>query len=247
MSPPWEATLRLICFLGVLMTMTLWEIAAPRRPLTARKSTRWPVNLGLMAFNTVLVRLCLPVSAVAMAHYANERGWGFLNLLAWPPLVKDAFGIVVLDCLIYVQHVLFHAVPWLWRIHRLHHADVDLDVTTAVRFHTLEILLSAFVKVAAVLVIGCSVTGVVLFEILLNVMAMFNHSNAKLPLGIDRVLRCIVVTPDMHRVHHSADSQEGNHNFGFNLSWWDFLWRTYRAQPAAGHQGMRIGINDGAI
>lgn len=247
MSPDWEPSLRLICFLSVICLMSLWEIAAPRRVLTVTRTARWPTNLGLMAFNTALVRLCLPISAVAAAYYANERGWGLLNLVNGPSWLKDLVAVVVLDFLIYLQHVMFHAVPWLWQIHRLHHADVDLDVTTAVRFHTLEILLSAVLKVGAVFLIGCSVTAVIVFEVLLNAMALFNHSNAALPVGIDRVLRNILVTPDMHRVHHSTDPKEHQRNFGFNLSWWDFWLRTYQAQPVAGHQNMRIGLDSDSV
>ena len=224
MSPEWESTLRLTCFLTVLVCMTLWEIAVPRRVLRARKSTRWTVNLGLMVLNTALVRICLPITAVAAAQFV--------------------IAVIVLDFLIYGQHVVFHSVPWLWRFHRWHHRDVDVDVTTGVRFHSVEILLSALVKVAAVIAIGCSVTAVILFEIVLNSMAMFNHSNAKMPTSIDRLLRIIIVTPDMHRVHHSSNPVDHNHNFGFGVSCWDYWLRTYQARSVAGSDEFDIGLKN---
>ena len=244
MSPEWESTLRLTCFLTVLVCMTLWEIAVPRRVLRARKSTRWTVNLGLMVLNTALVRICLPITAVAAAQYADDRHWGLLHLVTWPAAVKVVIAVIVLDFLIYGQHVVFHSVPWLWRFHRWHHRDVDVDVTTGVRFHSVEILLSALVKVAAVIAIGCSVTAVILFEIVLNSMAMFNHSNAKMPTSIDRLLRIIIVTPDMHRVHHSSNPVDHNHNFGFGVSCWDYWLRTYQARSVAGSDEFDIGLKN---
>ncbi len=245
MSSEWESTLRLICFLTVLVSMTLWEIAAPRHHLTARKSARWTVNLGLMIVNTALVRICLPITAVGAAQfYVEDRNWGLLQLVTWPAVVKVVISVIALDFLIYGQHVLFHSVPWLWRFHRLHHRDVDLDVTSGVRFHSVEILLSAILKVAAVIVIGCPVTGVILFEILLNSMAMFNHSNARIPASIDRLLRLIIVTPDMHRVHHSSDPVDHNHNFGFSVSCWDYLLRTYQAQSVGGTDEFTVGLKN---
>lgn len=237
-----EFTVRLGSFALVLLSMALWELLAPRRRLTAGKPLRWLSNLGLVAMNTALARLVVPLSAVAMAELAATHGWGLLNWIQWPVWLELMLAVVALDLAIYLQHVMFHAVPVLWRLHLVHHADLDIDVTTGLRFHTLEILLSMLIKAAAVLVLGPSVWAVVIFEVVLNATSMFNHSNVKMPLWLDRVLRLIVVTPDMHRVHHSALQRETNSNYGFNLPWWDFLLGTYRDQPEAGHETMTIGL-----
>jgi len=238
-----EAGVRIGCFAGVLLVMTIWELLAPRRALTVRKSPRWFSNLGLVAFNGVLVRLVVPLSALGTAELTRDRGWGLLNQWPVPVWVRFVVAVAALDFAIYVQHVLFHAVPMLWRLHMVHHADLDFDVTTGLRFHTIEILISTFIKIAVVFALGPPVWAVLTFEILLNGVSMFNHSNARIPPRLDRLLRTFVVTPDMHRVHHSVDRREANTNFGFNLPWWDFLLRTYRAQPAAGHDGMQIGVS----
>lgn len=237
-----EATIRLGAFLSVLTIMGVWELVAPRRELTARKTPRWATHLGLVALNTFMARLVLPVTAVTAAATAEGAGWGALRQVAWPDWVEIALALVALDLIIYASHVLFHRVPLLWRLHRVHHADLDLDVTSGVRFHTLEILASALLKVAAVVALGASPTAVVLFEVLLNATALFNHSNVRLAAPLDRCLRCVLVTPDMHRVHHSVRREETNSNYGFNIPWWDYLFRTYHAQPADGHQGMTIGL-----
>jgi len=242
MSNEFEIAVRLGFFGGVLLVMTLWELLAPRRPLTVRKAPRWASNLGLVALNIVLARLLIPVTAVAAAIVAQSRGWGVLHLIDWPFWVELVLALLVFDLTIYLQHVLFHAVPLLWRLHLVHHADLDFDVTTGLRFHTLEILLSALIKLAAVVVIGPSAMAVVIFEVLLNATAMFNHSNVQMPAWLDTALRWLVVTPDMHRVHHSVIRREANSNFGFNLPWWDFLLGTYRGQPHEGHDGMTIGV-----
>ena len=237
-----ELTIRGAAFIAVLVPMALWEIAAPRRPLSDSKSLRWFSNLGIVLLNSVMLRLVLPVGAVALALLASERGWGLLNNLALPYVPSVVVSIVVLDFVIYVQHVLFHAIPALWKLHMMHHADVDFDVTTGIRFHPIEIFLSMLIKFGAVAALGPPALGVLIFEIVLNATAMFNHSNVRLPLGLDRVLRLLVVTPDMHRVHHSVVREEANSNFGFNLPWWDRLLGTYTAQPVEGHQGMTIGL-----
>lgn len=242
MSEQLEITVRLAFFGGVLLVMTLWELLAPRRRLTVRKSPRWASNLGLVALNVVLARLLIPTTAVAAAFVAQSRGWGLLHLIDWPTWVEVVLAVLAFDLAIYLQHVMFHAVPALWRLHMVHHADLDFDVTTGLRFHTLEILLSALIKLAVVVVVGPAVVAVVIFEVLLNATAMFNHSNVQMPARLDMLLRRLFVTPDMHRVHHSVIRREANSNFGFNLSWWDFLLGTYRAQPAMGHEGMTIGI-----
>ncbi|MDH4248797.1 MAG: sterol desaturase family protein [Deltaproteobacteria bacterium] len=238
-----EPQLRLILFAGILSLMALWEVLAPRRVRGQSRWLRWSNNLGLVVLNTLLVRLLIPVLAVEMALRAESAGWGLLNQGGLPYGVGVILAVVALDLVIYLQHVLFHAVPLLWRLHRLHHADTDFDVTTGSRFHPVEILLSMGIKLAAVSALGAPPEAVVLFEILLNGTAMFNHANVRLPLGVDRVLRQWVVTPDMHRVHHSVRPEETNSNFGFNLPWWDRLFGTYRAQPREGHEGMTIGLD----
>jgi len=177
------------------------------------------------------------------ALVAEEHGWGLLNVFPLPPWLALVVAVLALDLVIYLQHVMFHAVPLLWRLHRVHHADLDIDASTGVRFHTLEILLSLGIKMAAVVLLGASAMAVLVFEVLLNATSMFNHGNVRIPLGLDRYLRWVLVTPDMHRVHHSIVVAETNSNFGFNLSWWDCLLGTYRSQPAAGHDGMTIGID----
>lgn len=242
MSGQFEITVRLGFFVGVLLLMTLWEVLAPRRQLTVRKAPRWASNLGLAVLNVVLSRLLMPISVVGAAIFVESRGWGLLHLVDWPIWVEIVVAILAFDLSIYLQHVMFHAVPALWRLHMVHHVDLDFDVTTGLRFHTLEILLSTFIKLAAVAVLGPPAIAVVIFEVLLNATAMFNHSNVQMPTWLDRILRWIVVTPDMHRVHHSVIRRETNSNFGFNLPWWDLLLGTYLEQPVAGHREMTIGL-----
>jgi len=238
-----EPAMRLIAFLGVLIVMAVWEAAAPRRLRAISRWVRWPSNLGLVALNTMVLRLTLPVAAVGVAALAEERGWGLLNNVVLPGWGRIAIAILVLDLAIYLQHVMFHAVPALWRLHRMHHADLDFDVTTGARFHPIEILLSMGLKLAVVAALGAPPIAVLIFEVALNATAMFNHGNVRLPERLDRYLRWIVVTPDMHRVHHSVVPRETNSNFGFNLPWWDRLLGTYCAQPTAGHEGMTIGLD----
>jgi sterol desaturase/sphingolipid hydroxylase (fatty acid hydroxylase superfamily) len=239
---PHEPIIRLGCFGGVLLLMALWEVLAPRRRLTVRRAERWSSNLGLTALNTLAVRFLVPLGAVGAAVLAEEHGWGLLNNLALPGWLAVLLAVVALDLIIYLQHVMFHAVPLLWRLHMVHHADLDIDATTGVRFHTIEILLSMGIKVAAVVLLGASAVAVVVFEVLLNATSVFNHANVRMPRWVDRLLRLVVVTPEMHRVHHSAIPRETNSNFGFNLPWWDFLFGTYKSQPARGHEGMTIGL-----
>jgi sterol desaturase/sphingolipid hydroxylase (fatty acid hydroxylase superfamily) len=238
-----EGPIRLFAFAGVLLAMSAWEWLVPRRALSVRRGPRWLSNLGLVALNSFLVRLAVPVTAVAAALLAAERGWGLLNFVVWPAWLELLLGVLALDLVIYLQHVMFHAVPLLWRLHMVHHADLDFDFTTGLRFHTLEIALSACIKLAAVLAFGPSAWAVLAFEVLLNATSMFNHGNVRLPLRLDRVLRWLVVTPDMHRVHHSVIVREANSNFGFNLPWWDRLFGTYRDQPSAGHDAMTLGVS----
>ena len=239
-----EGTLRIVSFFGVLSVIALWEIIAPRRALTTRKGRRWFANLSMIAIATILARLTIPLLPVGLAILAQEHGWGILNIVAAPPWLAVAIAVIALDLVIYLQHVLFHFLPVLWRLHRMHHTDLDLDASTGNRFHPLEIVISIGIKLGAVLVIGASPLAVLLFEILLNATATFNHGNIRIPLGIDRWLRTVLVTPDMHRVHHSIIPRETNSNFGFSLPWWDYLGGTYRAQPSAGHLEMTIGLKE---
>jgi sterol desaturase/sphingolipid hydroxylase (fatty acid hydroxylase superfamily) len=238
-----EMAIRLSFFFGVFATMAVWELIAPRRALTQSKAVRWYSNLGIVVLNTAIARIVFPLAAVAVALVVSERGWGLLALLEMPDWAVIVAAVIILDFAIYLQHVMVHAVPMLWRLHRMHHADLDFDVTTGARFHPIEIILSVAIKMAVIVLIGAPVVAVVIFEVVLNATAMFNHSNVNLPLGVDRVLRLFVVTPDMHRVHHSQLPHETNSNFGFNLPWWDRLFGTYRDQPEKGHADMDIGID----
>lgn len=237
-----EVPIRLGFFFGIFALMAIWELAAPRRRLTQPKAVRWINNVGLVFFNSFLARLVFPTAAVGMALFAREHGWGLLNYFQVPYALAVIGAVIALDFFIWLQHVMVHAVPVLWRLHRVHHADLDYDVTTGARFHPIEILLSMLIKFAVIAVMGPPVLAVILFEIVLNATAMFNHSNVRIPAGVDRALRMFVVTPDMHRVHHSVEDDETNSNFGFNLPWWDRLFGTYRDQPRGGHETMTIGI-----
>jgi sterol desaturase/sphingolipid hydroxylase (fatty acid hydroxylase superfamily) len=243
-----EAVVRLTAFVTGLTLLAAAEAAAPRRRRAIARSHRWLGNLGLVVADTIAVRAVPFMSAVAIAGLAETRGWGLLQTVApVPTWLGVTASIVLLDLAIYLQHVLFHALPALWRVHGVHHTDPELDVTTGVRFHPIEILLSAGFKLAVVGILGAPVAGVIAFEIVLNVGSLFSHANLRLPESADRVLRLVFVTPDMHRVHHSADRVEADHNFGFTLSWWDRLFGTYRAQPRMGHVAMALGVAGFAI
>ena len=236
-----EAIIRLGAFAGAFVLMALWELAAPRRRLRVGKR-RWAGNVPVTIFNTVLVRVAVPLGTYGAAEVAAERGWGFLHLVDAPALVEVTIAVLLLDLTVYGQHRVFHAVPVLWRFHKVHHADNDIDVTTGLRFHTASIVLSMGVKMAATVVIGASPLAVLIGETALNLTTMFNHANVRMPAGLDRILWWIVVTPDMHRVHHSVRRDEHSHNFGFNFPWWDRLLGTYLDQPAEGHEAMTIGL-----
>jgi len=239
-----EKVIRMSFFFGMLVVIALWELAAPKRALTISKSVRWINNLGLVFFNTYILRVLFPAAAVGVAAFASEQGWGLFNYYSDVPFwFAVVASVVIMDFVIYVQHVMVHAIPVLWRLHRVHHADLDYDVTTGSRFHTLEIILSMLIKFATILLLGPSIVAVIIFEIMLNATAMFNHGNISLPKTLDKYLRLLLVTPDMHRVHHSVEDDEANSNFGFSLPWWDRLFGTYRDQPRGGHIGMTIGIN----
>ena len=237
-----EPTIRLAAFLGVLLAMAIWELAAPRRRREIPRVIRWTNNIALVALDTVILRLTFPILAVGLAIMAEDKGWGLFNIVEVPSWIAIVGSILVLDLAIYLQHVMFHAVPGLWRLHRMHHADLDFDATTGLRFHPVEILISMAIKLAVVAALGPPAVAVLLFEVILNATALFNHANINVPQSVDRVLRLLVVTPDMHRVHHSVDPRETNSNYGFNLPWWDRLLGTYVAQPAKGHRDMEIGI-----
>jgi len=238
-----EGELRVGFFLAILASMTVWDLAAARRRRLQSRGRRWLANLGILAVDTVIVRLLFPAAAVGMALLAERGEWGLFHAVDLPRGLEVVLAVVVLDLVIYLQHVMFHAVPALWRLHMVHHSDRDVDVTTGVRFHPVEIVLSMVIKLAAVSALGTPALGVLIFEVLLNATSMFNHGNLRLPARVDRWLRWLVVTPDMHRVHHSVVVGETNSNFGFNLPWWDCILGTYRAQPAAGHEEMVTGIS----
>ena len=237
-----EPLIRMAFFLGILVAMAIWEVAAPRRRREIPRLIRWSNNLGVVVIDTLLVRLTFPVVAVGLAVMAEAQGWGLFNIFDVPFWLAFLLSVLALDLAIYLQHVMFHAVPALWRLHRMHHADLEFDVSTGLRFHPVEILLSMGIKLAVVAALGPPALAVLVFEVLLNATSMFNHSNIRIPAAIDRVLRLVVVTPDMHRVHHSIIPHETNSNFGFNLPWWDRLLGTYRPQPREGHESMTIGI-----
>ncbi|MBF0214406.1 MAG: sterol desaturase family protein [Magnetococcales bacterium] len=237
-----EGQLRIGIFLGVLLLMALWETLRPRRTPVLSRRIRWLPNLELIALDTLVVRLLFPTGAVALAAQGQTQGWGLLHSWHGPEWIEGVLAVIALDLVIYLQHVMFHAVPVLWRLHQVHHADLEIDVTTGLRFHPVEIILSMGIKLAAILVIGPSPLAVLIFEVILNAMAMFNHANIRLPERLDQTMRWLIVTPDMHRSHHSSLALESNTNFGFNLALWDRLMGTYCIAPAEGHEGMQIGL-----
>lgn len=238
-----EAAIRAASFFGIFIVVALWELVGPRRKLSVSKGLRWINNLGIVFFNTLLLRFLAPLMAVGLAIMAEEENWGLLNNIAINSYVKMFLAVLILDLIIYLQHVMFHTVPWLWRLHRMHHTDLDFDVTTGSRFHPIEIILSMIIKMLIVAALGAPPVAVVIFEVLLNATAMFNHGNIRIHINADRILRLLVVTPDMHRVHHSVKPDETNSNYGFNFPWWNRLLGTYKAQPEDNHLKMTIGLN----
>ncbi|MCY4420944.1 MAG: sterol desaturase family protein [Gammaproteobacteria bacterium] len=237
-----EVLVRLSSFVGLFALFAVWELVVPRRTRQHSKSVRWLNNLAIMVLNGLIVRLAIPLAAVGTAVAAQNQNLGLLNIVEMPAVMAIVVAILALDFILYLQHLVFHHVDFLWRLHRMHHADLDVDVTTGLRFHPIEIVLSMAIKMAAVLVLGAPVQAVIAFEVLLNASSLFNHANIYIPEKVDRILRYFIVTPDMHRVHHSVVRQETNSNFGFNVPWWDYLFRTYRAAPQAGQIGMNVGI-----
>jgi len=237
-----EILTRLGFFFGILLLMVVWEVLAPRRTLRFSRKDRWYSNLGIVFLNGLTARFLFPLMPVAVAVLAQEHGWGLLNHLTLPPWLAVGVALVLMDLAIYLQHVMFHVLPVFWRLHRMHHADLDYDVTTGLRFHPIEIYLSLLLKLVVVALLGPPPVAVLIFEVVLNATSMFNHGNVRLSIPVDRGLRLFVVTPDMHRVHHSVILRETNSNYGFNLPWWDRLFGTYRKQPARGHEKMVIGL-----
>jgi len=237
-----ETAIRLGVFVGVFAVMATWEILRRKRPQSMERRNRWPHNILLVVVNTLLMRLIFPVFPLGVALWASLEGWGLFNLINLPISLKIVLAVVLLDLAIYAQHVIFHKIPLLWRLHRMHHADTELDVTSGARFHPIEIALSLVIKMVLVAALGIPPSAVIIFEVVLNGAAMFNHANVNLPGPVDRVLRWILVTPDMHRVHHSDIREETDSNYGFNLPWWDRIFGTYTEQPRHGHQGMVIGL-----
>jgi sterol desaturase/sphingolipid hydroxylase (fatty acid hydroxylase superfamily) len=242
-SPALETAARLGVFAGLFAVLAVWEALAPWRPRAIALALRWSGNLGLVAVSSLLARLLIPLMPVGAAMLAAERGWGVLNALAPPPWIAGLLAFVLLDLAIYWQHRLFHAVPLLWRLHRVHHADLEFDVSTGLRFHPVEILLSLLIKVGVVMALGAPALAVLAFEIVLNATSMFTHVNVALPAPLDRALRRVIVTPAMHRVHHSVVDAEHDSNFGFNFAFWDRLFASYREAPAAGADGLTIGLD----
>jgi sterol desaturase/sphingolipid hydroxylase (fatty acid hydroxylase superfamily) len=239
----YEPVIRFGFFFGILVIMFLWELLAPRRPLTTSKSARWFSNLGLVLIDSVIVRLAFPAGLAGVAFLVQQRAWGLLNQIELSTLLKIIFSVLILDLAIYLQHVMFHSAPLLWRLHMVHHSDMDIDVTTGIRFHPIEIFLSMGIKIAVVMLVGAPPASVLIFEIILNGTSMFNHGNVRYSQQIDSYLRLLVVTPEMHRVHHSTIRWETNSNLGFSFPWWDRLFGTYRPQPAKGHLEMTIGLD----
>jgi len=238
-----EKSLRLGVFFGMMLIMGIWEAVRPRRRRILTRMLRWTNNLILLAVNIAVARVLFPLAAVGVASFVSSHGWGLMNVYEIPFVLAVVLSVIALDFVIYLQHVLVHAVPVLWRLHRVHHADPDMDVTTGLRFHPIEIIISLLIKFAAIVVLGAPVIAVIIFEILLNAGAMFNHANVRLPLALDKLLRWFIVTPDMHRIHHSVEDDEANSNFGFNLTWWDRLFGTYTVEPRGGHDNMQVGIH----
>jgi sterol desaturase/sphingolipid hydroxylase (fatty acid hydroxylase superfamily) len=237
-----EVAFRIGCAAALFALLAGWEWLAPRRPLWLGRLRRWPGNLGIVAVDTLVVRLLVPTAVVGAALTAAGNGTGLFHWLNLRLSVATVLGFLILDLAIYLQHVAFHHIPWLWPLHRMHHADLDIDVTTGFRFHPFEILISLGIKIAVVMAFGIPPVAVFVFEAVLNATSLFNHSNISVRPGVERLLRLVVVTPDMHRVHHSVLRAETDSNFGFNLPWWDWLFGTYRREPQAGHNGMTIGL-----
>jgi sterol desaturase/sphingolipid hydroxylase (fatty acid hydroxylase superfamily) len=239
-----ESTLRLTTFVVVFFAIAIWEWVSPKRKRLTTLATRWVNNLSLMLINTLLIRLFFPMAAVGIALIIKEQQIGLLNLIEIHPVAAVTLSVILLDCAIYWQHRLMHKIPLLWRMHRVHHADPEFDVTTGLRFHPLEIAVSMIYKTLIIVLLGAPFLAVLIFELLLNAGSLFNHGNINLTARIDTVLRWVIVTPDMHRIHHSTDAIESNRNFGFALSWWDHFFGSYQPTPNLAHEAMPIGLDE---
>ena len=238
----YESYIRLGSFLGIFALLTIWEISSPKRELLQLRRFRWFSNIGLVVLSSVLIRFILPTAAVGVALHVEQEQLGFLNLYELPFIVQFIFAFILMDLAIYFQHVMFHALPLFWRFHRVHHSDLDCDITTGLRFHPFEMIISIVFKFLIIASIGAPVLAVVFFEIILNAASMFTHSNIKIPSAIEKMVRWFIVTPDMHRIHHSIKENETNSNFGFFISIWDRLLGTYIQEPEQGHDNMQIGL-----
>ncbi len=238
-----ESLIRLSVAAAVFLMMISWEALKPRRPQQVNRKQRWPVNLGLALFNMGLMRITIGGLAYLSAVWAGEKGYGLINYLSLNNVVGIVLTLLALDLSIYAQHIVMHKVPWLWRLHKVHHTDLAFDATTAVRFHPLEIVLSMLYKVFWIILIGAHPGAVIAFEIILNAAATFNHSNIDIPESIDKKLRWLLITPDMHRIHHSTIPSETDSNYGFSISCWDRFFKTYTAQPQQAQTSMLIGLD----
>lgn len=238
----YESYIRLGSFLGIFALLTAWEISSPKRELLQLRRFRWFGNIGLIVISSVLIRFLIPTAAVGVALHVEQDQVGFLNHYDMPFFVQFFIAFVLMDLAIYFQHVIFHALPMFWRFHRVHHSDLDCDITTGIRFHPFEMIISILFKFLVIISIGAPVLAVVVFEVVLNAASMFTHSNIKIPQSIERMVRLILVTPDMHRIHHSINENETNSNFGFFISTWDRIFGTYIKEPALGHENMQIGL-----
>lgn len=242
-----ETAWRLSVFLGVLILMMLWEYASPKRKSRYSRKQRWPANLGIVVIDTVLLRIIAPVGLTGIGLWAANNGWGLFNMTmtnSLPFWITVVMSVIALDIAIYWQHRLFHRVPLLWRLHRVHHADPDFDVTTGLRFHPAEIVLSFFIKAATVIALGAPALAVIIFEIVLNACSLFNHGNVALPKPLEKVVRKILITQELHRIHHSVEKEETNSNYGFSVSWWDHLFKSFTAEPKAGSDDIDIGLKE---
>ena len=237
-------TIRLGIFILAFLIIAVWEVLAPRRKTTHQRKKRWYGNLGLGALNPLVLRFCFPVLVIGVAVQAQQYGWGLFNVIETPYVIELILCLLLFDLAIYGQHIVFHRLSWLWRLHKVHHSDPDFDLTTALRFHPLEIVLSMLIKMIVTVLLGAPPLAVLIFEIVLNLTAIFNHGNIYIPISVDRALRKFLVTPDMHRIHHSTVPTETNSNYGFNLSCWDHLFTTYTAEPGKGQESMAIGLDE---
>ncbi|MBJ7265416.1 sterol desaturase family protein [Idiomarina abyssalis] len=245
-----ETLWRLSVFIGVLLVMVLWEFLAPKRKPRYSRKQRWPANLAIVAVDTLLLRVIAPVGLTGIALRASEQEWGLFHYLSstagneLPFWFVVLVSLVALDIVLYWQHRLFHRIPVLWRMHRVHHADPDFDVTTGLRFHPAEIVLSFFIKASAILVLGAPALAVIVFEIILNACSLFNHGNVALPTSLERAARKVLITQELHRIHHSVEKEETNSNYGFSVSWWDHLFGSFTSKPKAGSDQVDIGLKE---